>query len=421
MPNGTGVATYGAALTQALASTGHQITGVFGLDPGRRRGLRETLFFEQFGHGTHRRRVALRVAHSIIAHHAARALIEVPLTERVDKRGFGPRWPDFSALWTSPYLFEAAWVRFLLLGRFTTVTMPDPPGIMHWTYPVPVRMAGTRNVYTMHDLVPLKLPHTTRDNKRHYYRLIRQLLDEADHIATVSESSRNDILAMFGADPDKVTNCYQASPLPAAIAAASEADDQALIQSIFDLPPRGFYLFFGASDPKKNIGRIVDGYLASESRRPLVVVSSRDWGMSEANGGLGAGGTVYGRAVDRPIVQLQYLPRETLFRLIRSARAVLFPSLYEGFGLPALEAIQLGTPVISSNTSSLPEVIGGGGLLVDPYDTGAIAAAVRQIDQDDSLFARLSAAGRYQARQFTQDTFARRVDAMYARLSAAKT
>jgi glycosyltransferase involved in cell wall biosynthesis len=419
MPNGTGIATYGASLAQVLTQGGHDISGVFGIDPGLWSATRETLFFEQFGRGHNRGQVVLRTLASIAMHHGARSLIEIPLTDHVDKRGFGPRWPDLAALWTSPVLFEAAWGRFRLFGRFTTVCMPDPPAVMHWTYPVPVRMAGTRNVYTLHDLVPLKLPHTTLDNKRYYHRLIRHLVDHADHIATVSEASRNDILAMFDADPDRVTNCYQSSPLPPAVAAGSVADDHAMVESVFGLPPGEFYLFFGASDPKKNIARIVAAYLASQSLRPLVLVSSRDWGMSEAGGGLGQDGTVYGHKVDRPIIQLQYLPRETLFRLIRSARAVLFPSLYEGFGLPALEAIQLGTPVLGSNTGSLPEVVGGGGLLVDPYDLNAITSALQQIDNDDALVARLSVAGRHHARKFTDARFAARLDAMYAKLQLA--
>ena len=419
IPNGTGVATYGASMTEVLTNYGHEVTGVFGLDPGSRLATREALFFEQFGRGQNRGGVMRRAAMSVAMHHGSRRLVDVALTDHVDKRGFGARWPSFAALKTSPVLFEAAWGRFQIMRRFTTVRMPNPPEIMHWTYPVPLRMEGSRNVYTLHDLVPLKLPHTTLDKKSYYYRLIRRLVDDADHIATVSEASRNDILAMFDADPERVTNCYQSSPLPAAIASSSESEDHALIKSVFGLPARGFYLFFGASDPKKNIGRIITAYLASQSERPLVVVSSRDWGMNEGGGGLGVDGLVYGCKIDRPIIQLQYLPRETLFRLIRSARAVLFPSLYEGFGLPALESIQLGTPVISSNTSSLPEVVGDGGLLVDPYDTEAIAAALCRIDQDDALVAQLSAAGVLQARKFTSKSFADRLTKMYAKLQSA--
>ncbi|MDE1917809.1 MAG: glycosyltransferase family 4 protein [Sphingomonadales bacterium] len=418
IPNGTGVATYGASLARVAAEMGHGVEAVFGIDPGRKPALRETLFFEQFGHG-HKGHVGRKVRNSVIWWHLARRLIEIPLTDNVDRRGFGARWPAFDRLWTSSLLFEVAWARFTYLRQWTTVTMPNPPEVMHWTYPVPVRMAGSRNVYTLHDLVPLKLPHTTLDNKRYYHRLIEGCLRHGDHIATVSEASRNDILAMFGADPDKVTNTYQSSPLPESVAQSSAEEDRAMIESVFGLPAKGFYLFFGAADPKKNIGRVVDAYLASDSQRPLVVISSRDWGMDDASGGLGEGGTVYGRKVDRPIIQLKYLPRDMLFRLIRSARAVLFPSLYEGFGLPALEALQLGTPVISSNAASLPEVVGHGGLLVDPYETHEIADAIRAIDHDDELYEKLSQAGLSHAADFTNEAFAQRLQGMYARMGLA--
>ncbi len=417
IPNGTGIATYGVSLAKVLTGMGHSVEGVFGIDPGSDPATRETLFFEQFGNGNSRGNVVRKAAKSVLFDHLAKRLIPVPLTDHVDKRGFGTRWPALAALWTSPLLFETAWARFRAFGRFTTVHMPCPPEVMHWTYPLPIRLAGSLNVYTIHDLVPLKLPHTTLDNKTYHSSLIRRLIRDADHVATVSECSRNDILAMFGADPDRVTNTYQSSPLPDAIEASSEAADQEMIHSIFGLPPRSFYLFFGATDPKKNIGRIVDAYLASDTKRPLVVISSRDWGMSEASGGLGKDGLIYGRKVDRPIIQLQYLPREMLFRLIRSARAVLFPSLYEGFGLPALEAIQLGTLVIGSNTGSLPEVIGDGGLLADPYDTSDIAAAIRCVDEDDDLVARLASAGKRHALKFSDAAFAERLQAMYARMA----
>lgn len=416
LPNGTGVATYGTSLATVLSGMGHELVGLFGIDPGQALATRETLFFERFGRGHHQARLYRRVARTLLRSPFYHSLTHVPLSANVDRRGFGTRWPNFAELWTAPLLFESAWARFAMFGRFTTVRMPNPPDIMHWTYPLPVRLAGSKNVYTMHDLVPLKLPHTTLDDKRIYQRLIDRILRWGDHVATVSEASRADILAMFSADPDRVSNTYQSSPLPPAVAQSSEAEDHAFVKSVFGLEPRGFYLFFGASDPKKNIGRIVDGYLASQTERPLVVVSSRDWGMDGASGGLGPNGTVYGRKVDRPIVQLQYLPRDVLLRLIRAARAVLFPSLYEGFGLPALEAIQLGTPVISSQTSSLPEVVGDAGLLVDPYDTRAIAEAIRTVDADDALVARLSNAGLVQARKFTDDAFAERLEQLYAKL-----
>lgn len=416
LPNGTGVATYGASLARILADASHQIIGIFGLNAGKAPAIRETLFFEQFGNGVSYHHLRRLLAREIITAPASATLHNIPLTDKVERRDFGPRWPAFNELWTRPLLFEAAVARFNSMHVMTTVHMKNPPDIMHWTYPVPLRMAGSRNIYTLHDLVPLKLPHTTLDNKTRYHRLIARLLAEGDHILTVSEASRRDILGIFSPDPDQISNAYQASPLPNNVAMANPTNDQAMIERVFGLPSRGFYLFFGASDPKKNIGRIVDAYLASGSERPLVVVSSRDWGMSGASGGLGKDGTVYGRKTDRPIVQLQYLPRDMLFRLIRSARAVLFPSLYEGFGLPALEAIQLGTPVIGSNTASLPEVVGPGGLLVDPYDTNAITEAIRAIDRDDGLIEQLGAAGMVHAAQFSSQAFLARLSEVYSKL-----
>jgi glycosyltransferase involved in cell wall biosynthesis len=418
MPHGTGVATYGASLASVLSQMGHRVEGVFGLDVGRRPETRELLFFDHFGHG-HRLtegQIARRAGTSMVLNHLPRKLRRVPITETIDRRGFGYRLPAFDALWSSPLLFETAYARFDYLGRFTTVTIPDPPAVMHWTYPVPVRMAGTRNVYTIHDLVPLKLPHTTLDDKTYYHRLVARCIRDSDHICTVSEASRADILSLFDVAPEKVTNTYQSSPIPAELTADSAAQDLAIVRDMFGLEDKGFYLFFGALDPKKNIERIVDAYLTSQSRAPLVVVGARDWGMEAETSVLRGDGKVYGRTIGKRIMRLEYLPRTTLFHLIRAARAVLFPSLYEGFGLPALEAIQLGTPVVSSNLGSLPEVVGEAGLLVDPYKTHEIAEAIRALDADPALRARLREAGPVQAARFSDAAYRQRLETLYRRM-----
>ncbi len=352
----------------------------------------------------------------MVLNHLPCRLQAIPTTENVDRRSFGHRLPAFDALWSYPLLFEIAYARFAHLNRFTTVTMPNPPEVMHWTYPVPVRMAGTRNVYTIHDLVPLKLPQTTLDNKAYYYRLVDRCIREADHICAVSESSRTDILSMFDVAPEKVTNTYQSSPIPVENLAGSREEDSAIVKDLFGLKARGFYLFFGAIDPKKNVDRIIEAYLTSQSRLPLVIVSARDWGMRTETSVIGSNGKIFGRSISKKILRLEYLPRSTLFRLVRTAKAVLFPSLYEGFGLPALESIQLGTPVISSNISSLPEVVGEAGLLVNPYKTGEIAQAIRSIENDAELYERLQAAGPAQAKQFSDDEYQVRLARMYQKM-----
>lgn len=420
MPRGTGVATYGLGLAEAVAALGHAKIGVFGVDVGDRKDERELLFWERIGkerppetRKQHHRRLRRETFRSFWPAHG----YEVPVTDAVEKQEFAERLPRFDRIVSSPSLFDIAERRFRRSGSFLTLRMPDPPAIMHWTYPVPVRLEGARNVYTLHDLVPLKLPYTTLDNKSYYRKLIELCVTTGDHICTVSESSRNDILSLFPqASPDKVTNSYQTAPVPAALLAGDPMEDARIVAGLFGLERRGYFLFFGALDPKKNLARIIEAYVTSDSATPLVIVGARHWGTEQESRIFGKDGiSLYGEATSKGLVLLDYLPREMLLRLVRGAKAVMFPSLYEGFGLPALEAIRLGTPVISSTISSLPEVVGEAGLLVDPYDARAIAGAMRALD-DQKLGERLSAAGPAQAAKFSDEAYQARLSAMYAKV-----
>lgn len=119
---------------------------------------------------------------------------------------------------------------------------------------------------------------------------------------------------------------------------------------------------------------------------------------------------------ERRVQRLPYVPRTSLLSLIRGARAVLFPSLYEGFGLPVLEAMLLGTPTITSNTSSLPEVAGDAAMLVNPYKIEDIRDAIKAIDADADLRAELSSRGRKRAEFFSPERYAERVKAVYDRV-----
>jgi glycosyltransferase involved in cell wall biosynthesis len=418
MPHGTGVATYGYSLARAVQGMGQRVDGLFGLDVGAERDTRELLFFDRMGGTPHpgwhdnQRRSVIR---GLLLSWMALRMLEVPLSDKVEKRGFVDRMPAFDRLWSSPYLFDLSYMHMKIFGSFLTITVPDPPEIMHWTYPLPIRLKGAKNVYTLHDLVPLRLPYTTLDDKRHYHRLVRQCVMGGDHICTVSEASRTDILQHFPVSPDKVTNCYQASPVPDDVLTGSPEEDARIVEGIFGLKKNGYLLFFGAIDPKKNLDRIIDAYLTSDATIPLVVVTARDWGMGKHNALSG----MESPSGQKQIIQMDYLPRAGLFRLIRTARAVVFASLYEGFGLPALEAIQLGTPVIASNVSSLPEVVGEAGLLVDPYSTSEISHAMTRIATDDALYDQLVAAGIAQAAKFTIPRYQEKLGGMYASILQA--
>jgi len=418
IPKGTGVATYGYTLARTLSEAGHRIEGVFGLHVGANPTLRETMFFDRIGKEQTGRRVFgsrmrrfLGIARATIDPWLSATAVEVPLTSHVDKEGFADKLPPLDRLVSAPGLFPSAQRHFSTTGRLLALRMERPPEIMHWTYPVPVRLEGARNVYTIHDLVPLRLPYTTLGEKPRFDRMFRAVCATADHVCTVSDYSRDDILGQTGLDPSRVTNTYQTTLLPPHIEAETAQASAAIVRGTLGLIPRGYFLFFGSLEPKKNLGRLLEAYLGLELDTPLVIVGARAW---LSDGEMSLLPPEEADESKRRVIRLDYLSRDLLLRTIRSAKAVLFPSISEGFGLPALEAMQLGTPVLTSNRSSLPEVAADAAELVDPYNADAIARGILRLDRDDDLRARLAEAGPRRAARFAPAAYLARLEAMYA-------
>lgn len=292
---------------------------------------------------------------------------------------------------------------------------------MHWTYPLPLKISGIPNIYTLHDIVPLRLPYTTLDNKRKYYRLVSKILKTADHIVTVSESSKKDIIDFLGIDNNKITNTYQTISIPDKYANKPLELVQKEIEGTFGLEYKNYLLFWGSIEPKKNIGRIIEGYLASGVKAPLVIVGAQAWKSEEElkliyddniRSLIQVGNET---RVKKKVIQLNYAPFPLLVSLIKCAKFSLFPSLYEGFGLPVLESMLLGTPVISSTTSSIPEIAGDAAILINPYDTNAIAKAITNLDKDEILRNELIEKGLIQAKQFSEEAYINRLNNVYKR------
>ena len=328
--------------------------------------------------------------------------------------------PQVSAFWSSPRLYNLASQTFgrskvftpVDFGRHAQVPKPD---VMHWTTVMPLRARGVANVYTIHDLIPLRLPHTTLDNKRMFLRQCREIARQADHIAAVSETTRQDIIRMLGVSPDRVTTTYQSVGVPARLLARPDEEIATEIESVFRVPWKGYFLYFGAIEPKKNLGRIVEAYLASGTEMPLIVVGGRAW-LDEDETALMHQARKNKKVRNKKILLWDYLPFSMLVGLIRGARGTIFPSLYEGFGLPVLESMSLGAPVITSTGGSLPEVAGEAALMVDPYDVPALTRAIRSLAADDGLAADLSARGRAQAAKFSPEAYQTRLTDLYGRL-----
>lgn len=422
LPFGTGVATYSMSLAHALQTAGHQLDGLYGLRTPFRKELRNVNFFEALGAEFQTRSPrswSLGWGRELSWTIKARRAREIELRGKTEVRPFAHRLPDFDRLFTVSDLFDQAMRNFRRFGTFTTVALPDPPQIMHWTYPWPIRVAGAHNIYTMHDLVPLKLPYASLDNKKLYHKLMRACIRKGDHICTVSEASRADVLDFFPEAEGRVTNSYQAIKPSAQGATAGDADAVArAVKSIFRLEYQNYFLFFGAIEPKKNVGRLIEAYLSSGVQAPLVIVGRRAWGADVELSLIQRDETRPMKTLFKNIRRIDYLPRRLLMTLVRGARGVAFPSLYEGFGLPILEAMSAGTPVITANSSSMPEVAGSAALLVDPYDVSALAAALRQVDGDGELRSRMAADGLAQSEKFSMAAYRDRLDALYAAVLA---
>lgn len=412
LERGTGVATYARNLSYACGSLGYRTDILYGVASSTTRDpfFREVSFFAtQPGRAKWTTRL-WRDIHSLTTPFFDLHALPIPVSGRVIIDQFAHQMPHFDTIWNVANLFDRAFTRYYAYRLFSTVTGTDTPDIMHWTYPLPIRLKNTKNIYTIHDLVPLRLPYTTLDNRKYYFSLISNLLKRADHIVTVSESSKRDIVEIFGYPEEKVTNTYQAVSIPAALREESDEAVRQKVEGVFNLPYKSYFLFFGAIEPKKNVGRIIEGYLSSQVKEPLVLVGKPAW---KAEGELRVlSETSHGERVRR----FDYVSFPFLVSLIRGAKAVVFPSLYEGFGLPILEAMLLGTPVLTSDRASLPEITGDAALRVDPYNTRAISEAIQTLSADAALCESLGARGRIQAELFSPERYRARVAALYDRL-----
>lgn len=423
---GTGIATYARTLAEAAKRLGHDVDGLFSVERGLARGqdrLNEILAFDAVADDEAVSRFEQIWRHLNYPFNALGGLRPIELV----RSGLvvGPSTEvlrPFRRVLAATRLIDVSMMHFKLYGRLVQVKLDAPPSLFHATHAAPLAIKGGPNIYTIHDLVPLRLPYTTLDNKKHLYRLLMELARRADHIVTVSEFSRRDIIEQLGIDERRVTNTYQAVDIPPELLARSDDDVAKDLDTQFGLEPGGYFLFCGAIEPKKNVSRMVDAYAASGSKLPLIMAGGGGWQNRADLRKIGNERFVNFRIDanvvrrERQVRRLEYLPRNQLVTLIRGARALLFPSIYEGFGLPVVEAMALGTPVVTSNVSSLPEVAGDAALLVDPYSVEDIARAIRTIQADSDLCAALIDRGRKRAKKFAPHVYDEQLERLYAKL-----
>lgn len=290
------------------------------------------------------------------------------------------------ALWSRD-VFRLAQARFNRSGRLLELSAPGAAGIVHWTYPVPVRIAGWANCYTVHDVIPLTRPALAHTDAAALRARLAAIVATDARLVTVSAHSRDAIVAALGIPAGRVVDCGSApEPFPDAAEYAER------------LSPGSYFLFCGMDEPRKNLARIKAAMRASGAPRVLAIAG-------------------HDAAAEPDVVPLGYLSRSDLAAAIRGARALVFPSLEEGFGLPVIEAMALGTPVLTSDRGALAEVAGGAALLVDPEDVGAIADGIARLDRDDALVTALRTRGLERARAFSLAAFGQRLRALHAEIA----
>lgn len=318
---------------------------------------------------------------------------------------FHQRWPNFKVHTTLPH---TPLIRIPL--TLSAELRRHPVDVLHVQFTAPP-FCPCPVVVSVHDLSFEHLPHTFRRRSRTQLRLtVRHSARRADRILTLSEHTRRDVIETYKIDPAKII----AIPLAAPDHFGPVTDDKELqrVRHIYGIDG-DYVLSVGSIQPRKNLARLIEAYAAlrsshTENRFPkLVIVGKKGWLYDETLRTLETTG------VKDSIVLTGYVPDSDLPALYSGALCFVYPSYFEGFGLPPLEAMKCGTPVLVGNTTSLPEVVGDAGLKVDPFDVAAIAGGIGELINNSQLRRELSTKGLERARLFDWQTTARQTLKVY--------
>ncbi len=290
---------------------------------------------------------------------------------------------------------------------------PSPAHVIHgMAYALPL-VLSVPSVVTIYDLAFVRVPDAFRPWNRLYLRLVTRIsARRAAHVCVISESTAGDVLRWLHLPKARVTVVYPG--VDDRFERPSESELAAFRQRR-RLPDR-YVLYLGTLEPRKNLVQLLRAYArlaGSDPHAPLLVLAGgRGWGVE----------AIFAEAerlnvMDRVLFP-GYIPSAEQPYWYAAADLFVYPSRYEGFGMPVLEAMACGTPVVTSNTSSLPEVVGDAGLLVDPDDVAALADALAEMLSSPERRARLGRAARERARRFSWLRAAQRQVEVYRRLAA---
>ncbi|HEV2905144.1 MAG TPA: glycosyltransferase family 1 protein [Pyrinomonadaceae bacterium] len=312
---------------------------------------------------------------------------------------FKNRWANFEVKRTLPHtpLLRIPLILSAELRR-------NPVDVLHVQYTAPP-LAPCAVVATIHDLSFEHLPETFNRRSRAQLRLtVRRTARHAAQILTLSEFSRRDVIETYGIDPDRVAVTPAAAP--AHFRPATNETHLRRIRATYGIE-RDYILALGSIQPRKNLVRLINAYSSLWKERQnlampqLVIAGKRGWLEGETMRAAELS------AAAHDIRFTGYVVEADLPKLFSGAMCFAYPSYFEGFGLPVLEAMQCGTPVIAGNRTSLPEVAGDAAVLVDPFDETVIANALRNLIENPDRRADLRVKGIERAKRFSWQQTAR--------------
>lgn len=294
--------------------------------------------------------------------------------------------------------------------RIPVETFTGPVDLYHATdFVLPPTRNRTRTLLTVHDLSFIRVPNAASPPLKAYLDAVAPpSVKAADHILADSAATKSDLIDLYGTREDKITVLY--CGVKDGFNRVSDPMELDKTREKYGLERLRYVLSVGTVQPRKNYSRVIEAL--SSIRRSghdlhYVIAGGSGWLEDEMRR------TIQQTGMADFVHLLGYVDDDDLPALYSGARMLALVSLYEGFGLPVLEAMACGTPVVTSNLSSLPEVGGGAALLVDPYDTGAIREAILRLETDADLRARLIDAGFAQAARFSWARAAGQLKAIY--------
>lgn len=279
----------------------------------------------------------------------------------------------FKRLWWTQ--FELPKIYRELQGTLIYSPLPEAP-----------LYSKSRYLVMCHDLIPLRFPRRTSPLTNYFRYVVPLVLQQAEHIICNSQATANDLIDYYHIPADKIT------PILLGYDTANFYPRDAVLPI-----QQPYFLYLGRQDPYKNLA----GLLAAFAAMPVTDCSLAIAGTADPRFTPQLQQQAAELGIDCRLIWLDYLDYRELPAIISKAIALVFPTFWEGFGLPVLEAMACGTPVITSNLASLPEITNDAAILIDPYDTDAIAFAMTDLARDEGMRSQLRQLGLQQARKFS--------------------